>query len=186
MFWKRWCRSFIRLNGGFILLRSGVIYTHADIDVYIFNSNISSYCIIIKTMGAALQSEKSSRRTAGAECRGTRVRLAPSAGGCWAAAAWALSAGPDTEGEGSRTLRVARASQEHLTRLTQTTTYLLPITKHQQRLHPPTEATLHSVCHTYDKHVWLAHTSLKTCYKYSAVFLQLPQTIHHYIHTHMH
>ena len=65
-----------------------------------------------------------------------------------AAAAWALSAGPDTEGEGSRTLRVARASQKHLTRLTQTTTYLLPITKHQQRLHPPTEATLHSVCHT--------------------------------------
>ena len=89
-------------------------------------------------------------------------------------AAWALSAGPDTEGEGSRTLRVARASQEHLTRLTQTTTYLLPITKHQQRLHPPTEATLHSVCHTYDKHVWLAQTSLKACYKYSALFLQLP------------
>ena len=137
-------------------------------------------------MGAALQSEKSSRRMAGAECRGTRVRLAPSAGGCWAAAAWALSAGPDTEGEGSRTLRVARASEEHLTRLTQTTTYLLPITKHQQRLHPPTEATLHSVCHTYDKHVWLAHTSLKACYKYSALFLQLPQTIHHYIHTYTH
>ena len=86
MFWKVRSRSFIRLIGGFILSKSGVIYTHADIDVYIFNSNISSYCIIIKTMGAALQSEKSSRRTAGAECRGTRVRLAPSAGGCWAAA----------------------------------------------------------------------------------------------------
>ena len=67
MFWKLWCRSFIRLIGGFILLRSGVIYTHADIDVYIFNSNISSNCIIIKTMGAASRSDKSSRRTAAAD-----------------------------------------------------------------------------------------------------------------------
>ena len=83
MFWKRWCRSFIRLIGGFILSKSGVIYTHADIDVYIFNKNISSNCIIIKTMEAA---SRSSRRTAAADnqfedCRGTRV---------WSTVSWGV------------------------------------------------------------------------------------------------
>ena len=66
-----WSRSFIRLIGGFILSKSGVIYTHADIDVYISNSNISSNCIIIKTMGAASRSD--GQCDEGRECRGTRV-----------------------------------------------------------------------------------------------------------------
>ena len=34
MFWKLWCRSFIRLIGGFILLRGALIYTYADTDAY--------------------------------------------------------------------------------------------------------------------------------------------------------
>ena len=157
MFWKRWCRSFIRLIGGFILLKSCVIYTHADIDVYIFNSNISSNCIIIKTMGAA---SRSSRRTAAADnqcedCRAVREFGPLSDWGFWIPVspvrAWARL---DTQGLGLCALRVARASQEHLTRLTQTTTYPPPTTKHQHRLHPPTEATPHSAYDTHDKYVW--------------------------------
>ena len=53
MFWKLGCRSFIRLIGGFIFLRGGVIYIYADTDVYIVNINIASNCIFIKIMEAA-------------------------------------------------------------------------------------------------------------------------------------
>ena len=37
MFGKLGCRSFIRLIGGLILLRGGVIYTYEDNDVYILS-----------------------------------------------------------------------------------------------------------------------------------------------------
>ena len=79
MFWKVRSRSFIRLIGGFILSKSGVIYTHAYIDAYIFNSNISSYCIIIKKMGAASRSD--GQCDEGREYRGTRVWSPPQVSG---------------------------------------------------------------------------------------------------------
>ena len=77
MVWKVRSRTFIRLIGGFILSKSGVIYTPADIDVYTSNSNISSNCIIIKNMGAASRSD--GQCDEGRENRGTRV-LVPTTG----------------------------------------------------------------------------------------------------------
>ena len=79
MVWKVRSRTFIRLIGGFILSKSGVIYTHANIHVYLSNSNISSNCIIIKTMEAATRSD--GQCDEGREYRGTRVWSPPQVSG---------------------------------------------------------------------------------------------------------
>ena len=95
MFWIFWCRSFIKLIGGFILSRYGLIYTCADNWCIYFNISIAGNCKIIKIMMKQLH-DLSSTGVVVPQTRfmiSSRHVLAQLRGICWWGRVWSVRPG---------------------------------------------------------------------------------------------